>query len=117
MSPVMTSADLSDWADIGAIEDVPMLGAKVVAMPGGNVAVFRTADDEIFAVNDRCPHKGGPLSQGIVHGRHVTCPLHGWTIELDSGNAVAPDTGCVRAVSVRVDNRRIFLARGSRPAA
>jgi nitrite reductase (NADH) small subunit len=97
------------WRDVGAIEDIPRQGARVVATPGGNVAIFRTADDAVFALDDRCPHKAGPLSQGIVHGARVTCPLHNWTIDLASGEAVAPDAGCTRTIPVRIEGGRILL--------
>ena len=100
---------MSDWHDIGTVEDIPRLGARVVQSAQGNIAVFRTADDEVFALRDRCPHKGGPLSQGIVHGKRVTCPLHGWTLELGSGEAVAPDVGCAASFPVRVENGRVLL--------
>jgi nitrite reductase (NADH) small subunit len=82
------------WIPAGRLEDIPRQGARVVAAPGGDIALFRTVDDEVFALRDRCPHKGGPLSQGIVHGRKVACPLHDWKIALDTGLAVAPDEGC-----------------------
>ncbi|MBN8899275.1 MAG: nitrite reductase small subunit NirD, partial [Rhodospirillales bacterium] len=75
----------------------------------GDVAVFRTADDRVFALFDRCPHKAGKLSQGIVHGSSVTCPLHAWVIGLGDGQAQAPDEGCARTVSVRVEDGRILL--------
>ena len=81
------------WIDIGTLEDIPVRGARVVKTAKGCIAVFRTADDEVFALNDRCPHKGGPLSQGIVHGHSVTCPLHNWVIALDSGEAQGTDKG------------------------
>jgi nitrite reductase (NADH) small subunit len=99
---------------VGAIDDVPRLGSRVVATGRGPIAIFRTADDAIFALEDRCPHKAGPLSQGIVHGRHVTCPLHNFVVDLGTGEAIAPDRGCARTVAVRVDGRRILLnmARG-----
>ncbi len=97
------------WLDVGAIEDIPRLGARVVACGDDPIAVFRTADDSIFAVRDRSPHKGGPLSQGIVHGEHVTCPLHSWTIALTDGNAVAPDVGCTPRIAVQIENGRIKL--------
>jgi nitrite reductase (NADH) small subunit len=74
-----------DWHEIGALDDIPRLGSRVVQTPHGDVAVFRTADDQVFALRDRCPHKGGPLSQGIVHGHRITCPLHNWVLELESG--------------------------------
>jgi len=107
---VMDGAIMSEpWIDVGALDDVPRLGAKIVASKRGNIAVFRTANDEIFALDDRCPHKGGPLSQGIVHGRRVTCPLHNWVIELASGEAVAPDQGCARTIPARLEEGRILL--------
>ncbi|MGE5539354.1 MAG: nitrite reductase small subunit NirD [Gemmatimonas sp.] len=100
------------WRDVGAIDDVPRLGSRVVATTRGPVAIFRTADDGIFALEDRCPHKNGPLSQGIVHGRHVTCPLHNVVIGLDTGEAVAPDRGCARRIAVRLQDSRILLQLG-----
>ena len=84
------------WIDIGAVEEIPRRGARVVRTPRGCLAVFRTGADEVFALDDRCPHQGGPLSQGIVHGRAVTCPLHAWVISLESGEAQGADEGRVR---------------------
>jgi len=98
------------WQDVGAIDDIPPLGARVVSTPRGAIAVFRAAGDRIFALDDRCPHKGGPLSQGMVHGQRVTCPLHNWTVDLVSGEAVAPDQGCTRTIPVRLEDRRILLS-------
>ena len=97
------------WVAVGRLEDIPRQGARVVATAQGDIALFRTVDDEVFALPDRCPHKGGPLSQGIVHGRSVTCPLHNWVIELATGEAVAPDHGCVRRIGVRVEDGRVLL--------
>jgi nitrite reductase (NADH) small subunit len=98
-----------DWMDVGSIEDVPVLGARVVRTADGDVAVFRTADDQIFALYDRCPHKGGPLSEGIVHGRSVTCPLHNWVISLETGAVEGPDHGCAAQISVTLEGGRILL--------
>lgn len=100
----------SDWIEVGALDDIPRLGARVVRTPDGDIAVFRTADDRVFALRDRCPHRGGPLSQGLVHGGEVTCPLHDWKIHLDSGRAVAPDEGCAARFPVRVEGRAIWLS-------
>ena len=97
------------WREVGTIDDIPRLGARVVAVGARRIALFRTAADGIFALEDRCPHRGGPLSQGIVHGGRVTCPLHGWTVELGSGEAVAPDKGCAPRLEVKLAGRTILL--------
>lgn len=97
------------WTDIGSPDDIPVRGARVVRTSFGDVAVFRTADDELLAIEDRCPHKGGPLSQGIVHGRQVTCPLHNWVIDLMTGGVVGPDEGCVTKIPLRLTGGRIQL--------
>lgn len=100
---------VSGWHKVCALEAIPQLGARVVKSGHGNIAVFRNAQDEVFALLDKCPHKGGPLSQGIVYGRKVACPLHGWNIGLDDGNAVAPDVGCARSFAVKVDAGQVWL--------
>ncbi len=99
----------SDWKDVGAISEVPAEGARVVETSFGRIAVIRTASDEIFAIEDKCPHLGGPLSQGIVHGARVTCPLHNMVIDLASGGVVGPDDGCVLTVPVKIEGERILL--------
>jgi nitrite reductase (NADH) small subunit len=81
-----------------------------VATPRGRLAVFRTADDRVFALEDRCPHKGGPLSQGIVHGTSVTCPLHNWVISLETGKALGADEGVARTISVKIEGGQLFIA-------
>ena len=101
---------MTQWIAIGALKDIPRLGARVVRTASGNIAVFRTETDEVFALDDRCPHKGGPLSQGIVHNRRVTCPLHNFVIELASGTAVAPDEGCTASHPVKVENGVVWLS-------
>lgn len=95
---------------VGKLEDIPRLGARVIETEFGDIAVFRTANDEVFALRDKCPHKGGPLSQGIVHGRRVTCPLHNWVIEMVDGNAVAPDVGCAVKYPVKIDADTVMLS-------
>jgi nitrite reductase (NADH) small subunit len=97
------------WFDVGAIEEIPLRGARRVATAHGDVAVFHTGDGSLFALRDACPHKGGPLSQGIVHGHAVTCPLHNWTIDLTTGKPGPGERGCAQTVSVRVENGRILL--------
>jgi nitrite reductase (NADH) small subunit len=101
------------WIDVGPVTDVPLRGARRVPTPAGDVAIFRTGDGRVFALMDRCPHKGGPLSQGIVHGHAVACPLHNWQIELASGEAMGADRGkgCAPVVPVEVRDGRIWLGR------
>ena len=95
-------ATAEDWVRVCAVEDIPLLGSRVLKREGGDdIALFRPAAARVFALADRCPHKGGPLSQGIVSGDTVTCPLHGWNIQLDSGQACAP------AGRLRWEERRV----------
>ncbi len=89
---------------------IPVLGSRVVRSERGDIAVFRTADDQVFALLDRCPHKGGPLSQGIVHDHAVTCPLHAWKFDLASGTAQAPDQGCTPRFPVLVHQDTVYLS-------
>jgi nitrite reductase (NADH) small subunit len=102
--------NMQDWTVICRVDEIPVLGSRRVARPRGmDVAVFRNDADQVFALLDRCPHKGGPLSQGIVFGTSVACPLHNWTIALDDGCAKAPDVGCAQKFSVKVDAGVVHL--------
>jgi nitrite reductase (NADH) small subunit len=102
--------NMNDWIKVCGVEDIPMLGSRVIRRErGADVALFRNTDNEVFALLDRCPHKGGALSQGIVFGRKVACPLHNWNIELDCGKAIAPDEGCTPSFAVRVEAGEVFL--------
>jgi nitrite reductase (NADH) small subunit len=104
---------MNGWTRACRIDEIPVLGARVVQgahASGDDIAIFRTGDDRIFALRDRCPHKGGPLSQGIVHGESVACPLHGWNIDLESGCAQAPDRGCAQRVAVHIDAGMVYLS-------
>ena len=102
---------MSNWKLICKLDDIPQLGSRVVRpAKGGDIAIFRNGDDEVFALHDKCPHKGGPLSQGMVHGKRVTCPLHGWNIGLDDGQAVAPDVGACGKFKVKVEGGEVFLS-------
>ena len=101
---------MSRWIPIARVDDIPVLGSRCVQREQGlDVAVFRNDQNEVFALLDRCPHKGGPLSQGIVFGTQVACPLHNWTIGLDSGCAQAPDEGCAPRFAVKVENGVVHL--------
>ena len=105
-----TRLKANGWIEVGLLSDIPRQGARVVRTAEGDIAVFRTLTDEVFALRDRCPHKGGPLSQGIVHGKRVACPLHDWNIHLDTGLAVAPDGGCAARFPVRIEGERVLLS-------
>ena len=101
---------MTAWKPICRVDDIPVLGARRVQRAQGlEVAVFRTEANEVFALLDRCPHKGGPLSQGIVFGNSVACPLHNWTIGLCDGQAQAPDEGCTPKFAVKVEDGQVFL--------
>jgi nitrite reductase (NADH) small subunit len=97
------------WVDLGALSALPERGARCVRVGGLSVAVFRTSTGEVFALRDRCPHRGGPLSQGIVHGTRVTCPLHDWVIDLKTGQATGADEGSAQTFNVRVVDGRVAL--------
>jgi nitrite reductase (NADH) small subunit len=104
---------MSAWLKLCPIEEIPVLGSRVMPrMNRASIAIFRSSDDAIFAVEDLCPHKGGPLSQGIMHGNKVTCPLHAWNIDLTSGEACAPDAGCAKTFPTRLSEGVVWLQVG-----
>lgn len=100
---------MNDWIDIGSIDAIPRRGARCVNTPAGKIAIFRTQEDQVFALENRCPHKQGPLSEGIVHGASVTCPLHNWVFDLQTGKAMGADEGQVRTYPVQVVDGRLML--------
>ncbi len=110
MSEVISACE---WVAVCHVDEVPVQGARIVKRPGAtDIAVFKAADDHVFALLDRCPHRGGPLSSGLVHGHTVTCPLHSWNIDLKSGSALAPDEGCAHTVPVKIADGRVYLDLG-----
>lgn len=110
--------DRAGWVEVGTINDIPRRGSRIVRTPRGDLALFRTETDQVFALDDKCPHRQGPLSQGIVAGGAVICPLHNWTINLATGEAEGADHGCTRTHAVQVIDGLVFLsfARIARPA-
>lgn len=101
---------MSQWVAISALEAIPVLGSRVVKVDSGtDIAVFRATDDSVYAIRNACPHKQGPLSEGIMHGTSVTCPLHNWKIDLASGSAFAPDEGCTNVFPVKVEEGKVLL--------
>lgn len=97
------------WVDAGPLAALPARGARVLEVHGIAIALFRTGDGRVFALRDRCPHRGGPLSQGIVHGERVTCPLHDWVIDLTNGRATGADEGCTPTFAVRIENGEVLV--------
>jgi len=103
---------IGEWLDIGWLNEIPVRGSRTVPVDGGEeIAVFRTGDNQVFALVNRCPHKGGPLSQGIVHGHSVACPLHNWNIALRTGEAQGNDKGCTPVIPVKVNAGRVLICR------
>lgn len=103
-----------DWLDIGPVDQISPGNARTLPVRGGEeIAVFHTLDNRFYALVNRCPHKAGPLSQGIVHGNVVTCPLHNWNISLRTGEALGDDEGCVPTIPLKVDAGRIYLLRSA----
>ena len=100
---------MSKWIEIVELNKIPVLGSRLIKTRDTDIAVFRGSDDQVYAIRDACPHKGGPLSQGIMHGSTVTCPLHNWKIDLSSGNALAPDHGCSNVFAVKIESGKVFL--------
>lgn len=100
---------MSNWTKIAPLAEIPRLGSRVVRSAKGDIAVFRTADDKVFALRDSCPHKQGPLSQGIVYGDKVACPLHSWQISLVDGKAQEPDEGHTACFAVKVEDGMVYL--------
>jgi nitrite reductase (NADH) small subunit len=105
----MMEQSMSEWIDIGSIDAIPRRGARCVNTPNGKIAVFRTQEDQIFAMDNQCPHKGGPLNEGIVHGASVTCPLHNWVFDLATGVAQGADSGHVQTYPVTLVDGRILM--------
>lgn len=104
---------MTNWTKVCRVDDIPLLGSRVVSHRDADessidIAIFRTAD-KVFALRDKCPHKGGLLSLGMVHGDQVSCPLHGWKLYLESGEAVAPDEGCARRFPIKVEQGQVFI--------
>ncbi len=99
-----------NWHLIGHISDIPLRGSRCIKTPQMTIAVFRTGEEEVYAIENRCPHKGGPLSEGIVHGNAVTCPLHNWVISLETGKALGADDGAVRTIPLRNEGGTLYIA-------
>ncbi|MBI4755078.1 MAG: nitrite reductase small subunit NirD [Betaproteobacteria bacterium] len=98
-----------NWIEAGGLDDLPKPGGRKLRTPQGDIALFRTSADEVYALADKCPHRGGPLSQGMVYGQRVQCCMHGLNLDLASGKAVAPDQGCATSYPVKVEGGRVWI--------
>ncbi len=105
----MSAPENTSWKEVATLADIPALGGRVVATRDGEIALLRNERGEVYALDNRCPHKGGPLAEGAVSGDTVYCPLHNWRIDLTCGEARDPDTGCVRTWPVRLEGERVFV--------
>lgn len=105
------------WTEVGKLEDIPRLGSRIIRRAAGDIALFRTSDDQVFALLNRCPHKGGPLSEGIVSGRAVTCPLHNMCFDLETGEAKGPDEGHVTRFPTRIEEGAVQVNLSGEPEA
>lgn len=98
-----------NWIDVCGVDDVPVQGSRIVKTPQGCLALFRTTDNEFYALDDKCPHKQGPLSQGMVHDKYVTCPLHSWVFSLETGEAQGADIGKVKTTQCQIVDGRVQI--------
>ena len=99
----------NNWTEVTELTQIPVLGSRVIKTREMDIAVFRGTNDKVYAIRDACPHKNGPLSQGIMHGTSVTCPLHNWKIDLTNGEALGPDEGCTNVFPAKVEDGKVFL--------
>lgn len=104
---------MSEWIEVVELDKIPVLGSRIVKTQDDDIALFRSKNNEVYAIRDACPHKQGPLSQGIMHGTSVTCPLHNWKIDLTSGQALAPDEGCVNVFPVKQNAGKVYIKLSS----
>ena len=100
----------TDWVEVAKLDDIPKQGSRTVKTEAGDIAIFRSVNDELFALKDECPHKGGPISQGVVFGCKVACPLHNWKIELSTGKAAPPDEGSVTTYPIKLEGESVFIS-------
>ncbi len=106
----MSQKNANNWVEVCKLDEIPPSQARTVRADNTVIAVFRLTDDRVKAVENRCPHKQGPLAEGIISGDDILCPLHNWRIHLDDGQAAAPDEGCVKTYPVKVENGQVFLS-------
>lgn len=96
---------------LGPIDDIPVGAARAYAVEGRQVAVFRLRDGSLRALDAMCPHRGGPLADGLADDRVVICPLHGFTYDLVTGCEVANSGAAATAYPVDADDDGIIRVR------
>src|SRR5213080_4241002 len=94
---------------VATIDEIPEKLGKTVQIGSHGIAIFRLANGEIRAIENRCPHKGGVLAEGMVSGEHVFCPMHDWKISLKDGKVQAPDTGCVKTYETEIKDGNVIV--------
>ena len=100
---------MKKFIEVININEIPKMGSRVLEMGDTEIALFKTLEDKVFAINNVCPHKQGKLSEGIVHNDNVTCPLHNWVIDFNSGEAQGSDTGCTNTYEVKIEEEKVFI--------
>ena len=98
------------WIRVAHCRDIPLREGRAITVGNREIAVFNLGD-RFLALENRCPHKGGPLADGIVTGATVVCPLHAWKLSLESGKGLnsAGASSCVETFRTRVEHGVIFL--------
>jgi len=99
---------------LAPLEAIPPGEGRICSVSGEEVAVFRTRAGVVFACQAACPHKGGPLADGLVGGTTLICPLHGWKFDLTTGAALTGECG-VKTFSVRVNDDNWIVLSLERP--
>lgn len=100
---------MDTWYKITSINEIPKMGSRVVQINETEIAIFKTNKNEIFALNNQCPHQQGKLSEGLIHGDVVTCPLHNTDISLENGKALGENYGCTNKYETKIDNDFVYL--------
>ncbi|MCM3761698.1 nitrite reductase small subunit NirD [Alkalihalobacillus oceani] len=105
----MKTADSVKKVKVARLDELTIGLGKKVEIAGEEIALFKQEDQSVHAIQNRCPHKGGPLSEGIVSGEHVFCPLHDWKVNVRDGIVQAPDEGCVKRYEVEIAGEDIYI--------
>jgi len=95
--------------EIGRVDEIPVGQARTFAVNGEQIAVFRLRDGSLRAIDAVCPHKGGPLADGLADDRVVVCPLHGHTFDMCTGSEAGGADMSVRSYAVSVDDGAIRI--------